>query len=372
MKNSTKMASINQTSRPAWVIAIFTLLLAMTWSARAQYTYISGTGALNVYFTNTGLAYAGEFNPTPDLVAPCTQVKPADLDIGAELTPGFFFASALPVLPSSGTYNSGLMVLGTASASVNYSVSAGFLGGTNYVGQSSLNPYNGVINLTNTGLGIAELRLDWTSQFKYSGNTATAIAPFAGGSVAFDLGSWVAVAGGLTIHNITQGTAQSVVISTGGDFLSSYGIPGALFPAYAPSVNFWGREVPPSPLGLNSGDVFGYTGSTLPVNNGDIIETVGFMDFLVDPGSMQVIITPAPAPLLHSANLSGTNLLVDVQNGVAGVTYVTCRSTSVSAPLGTWQPVATNIASSTGNFNFTATNAVNPAEHTAFFIIRAQ
>jgi hypothetical protein len=367
MKTLITSVSTYRHNRSAAITAVITLLLAVTWSARAQYTYISGTSALNVYFTNTGAGmYPGEFNPTSDLPAgPCTPVGVAHLNPGAELSSPYFFSLVIPgALGGAGaSYSSGPMLLGTASASVNYFTYPS-LAGTN-TAQSSATPYSGQINLTNTGAGIAELRLDWTAQFTYSGTTP--IAPFAGAIMDVDLGTWVAVAGSLTFYDITAHTASSASISIGGDFPFPPGYPIALT-AYSPSGAFWGLESPPSPAGLGSG-IAGATGSPLFPASGDVIETVGFIDLLVDPGSVQLSIIPAPAPLVHSAKLSGTNLLVDVQNGVAGVSYVTCRSTSVSAPLSTWQPVATNIASSTGNFNFTATNAVNPGDSAAYYSI---
>jgi hypothetical protein len=371
MKASTSLSPVYNCLRRITLVGVLAVSFFVSRPSPAQYTYIPGTCALNVYFNDTvSGTYPGEFDPTPDLAnGPCTPVEVTDLDIGAELTAGSFFSFTIPGSLGGGTfptYNSGSMVLGTASASVNY-FPAPFLTPSNSVSQSSITPFVGQISLNNTGTGIAELRLDWTAQFTYSGTTP--IAASVGGVLNIDLGDWVAVAGGITFYDITISAASSTTIGMGGDF-PFHGYPSALS-TYSPNGVFWGLNSAYSAAGLRNG-FLGGTGGTINPASGDVIETVGFIDLLVDPGSLQLSITPAPAPLLHSAHASGTNLLVDVQNGVVGVSYVTCRSTSVSAPLSTWLPVATNIPSSTGNFNFTATNAVDPAENAAFFVIRAQ
>jgi hypothetical protein len=379
MKASTFLSLICNHSRQLALAGILVFSFLLSRPAPAQYAYIPGSAGLNVYFANNGSIFAGEFDPTPDLFSgPCTQVDPANLNIGSEFTPPSFFSSALPGNIGPGTfptYNPGAMGLGTASALVNYFPSPG-LTYSNALGQSSAAPFGANLTLINTGPGIAELRLDWTAQFNYSGSTP--IAASVDGIVSVDLGTWVAVAGGITFYDVTTisaspGTSVSTaIIGNSGDFAISF--PPGLHsgsPPYSPSGTFWGLKSPPSPSGFQTG-FLGGTGATINPSSGDVIETVGFIDLLVDPGSMQLSITPAPVPQFHSAHASGTNLLVNVQNGVAGVSYVTCRSTDASAPLNTWLPVATNIPSSTGNFNFTATNAVDPTEKAAFFVIRAQ
>ncbi len=374
MKASISLPPVYNHSRRITLIGVLVSSFFVSRPALAAYTYIPNTAALNIYFADNGSVFPGEFTPTPDLInGPCTQVSPVDLVVGAELTPGSFFASSSPGSIGPGTfptYNSGTMTLGlTASSSINYFPSP-FLGPSNNLSQSSITPFIGQVSLTNTGAGIAELRLDWTAQFTYSGTTP--IAASVGGVVNVDLGTWVAVAGGIIFYDITASTGSSASILLGGDFfLHGYPVGLSTATGYSPAGTFWGLNSLYSPTGLQTG-FLGGTGATITPTSGDVIETVGFIDLLVDPGSLQLSITPAPAPLLHSAHASGTNLLVDVQNGVAGISYVTCRSPIVSAPLSTWQPMATNIPGSTGDFAFTATNAVDPADKAEFFVIRAQ
>jgi len=62
---------------------------------------------------------------------------------------------------------------------------------------------------------------------------------------------------------------------------------------------------------------------------------------------------------LTSFSLSGgTNLIVNETNAGAG-TYYVLASTNVTLPLTSWTAIATNMVSGSGNFTFTATNAVN-------------
>lgn len=75
---------------------------------------------------------------------------------------------------------------------------------------------------------------------------------------------------------------------------------------------------------------------------------------------------------LIGVNLSGTNLILDAQNGTAGVSYVVLASASLASPLAQWTPVATNIPAASGNFTITLTNAVSPATPQQFYMLQAQ
>jgi hypothetical protein len=68
----------------------------------------------------------------------------------------------------------------------------------------------------------------------------------------------------------------------------------------------------------------------------------------------------AAQPSLLSLNFSGTNLVVNGNNGLSGRTYMVLTSTNLTLPLSQWTPVATNVLNAYGNFALTATNAVDP------------
>jgi sugar lactone lactonase YvrE len=77
-------------------------------------------------------------------------------------------------------------------------------------------------------------------------------------------------------------------------------------------------------------------------------------------------------PAMASISLSGTNLMVNGINGLAGGTYYVFATTNAALPLSQWTPVATNVLNATGNFTFTATNAVNPNSQQQFYILQLQ
>jgi hypothetical protein len=77
-------------------------------------------------------------------------------------------------------------------------------------------------------------------------------------------------------------------------------------------------------------------------------------------------------PVITSLTLAGNNLVINGQDGVAGLSYLTLMSTNVTAPLSQWTPVATNVLSVSGNFSFTATNAVSAGMPQQFYTLQAQ
>ena len=77
-------------------------------------------------------------------------------------------------------------------------------------------------------------------------------------------------------------------------------------------------------------------------------------------------------PAISSFSLAGTNLTLNVENGVAGETCSVVAAANVSLPLSQWTPVATNGLTAGGSFTLTATNAVNPSAPWQFYSIRMQ
>ncbi|MGA3268400.1 MAG: choice-of-anchor tandem repeat GloVer-containing protein [Verrucomicrobiota bacterium] len=77
-------------------------------------------------------------------------------------------------------------------------------------------------------------------------------------------------------------------------------------------------------------------------------------------------------PAISSFSLAGTNLTLNVENGVAGETCSVVAAANVSLPLSQWTPVATNGLTAGGSFTLTATNAVNPSAPWQFYSVRMQ
>jgi len=375
MKNSTKMVSTNQRGLSAALIAIFTLLLAMTWSARAQYTLVSGTDFLNVYFADsTGTIFGvNPLGPPTDYLSAltATPVSSAYLTPGSEITSAFFGGGwgALPGPVLSGSYTASYPGSGGASGSVNFVDSPSYA--TNPVHSVNLGGVGSAINLTYGGTGIAEMRLDWTADYTFScGPAGAPIAPVIVIGLTGTVHQWVGVAGQISYEDITTPASTSVApLPIGGDY-PSVPYPLTLVTA-APNATFFGFANPPT-LNINPFTRDVGIGTSFTAQNNDVIEVVGFLDVLVDPGTVQITIEPAPAPNITSAKPAGSNLVIQATNGVAGVTYVTCRSTSLTAPLSTWLPVSTNIATNNGNFSFIATNSVVPANRSCFYFLQAE
>jgi hypothetical protein len=74
-----------------------------------------------------------------------------------------------------------------------------------------------------------------------------------------------------------------------------------------------------------------------------------------------------PQPAITGVSLSGTNLVINGSNGLAGEQYNVLTTTNLTLPLGSWTVLPTNIFSA-GNFSIT--NVVNPQSPRGFYMIR--
>lgn len=99
-------------------------------------------------------------------------------------------------------------------------------------------------------------------------------------------------------------------------------------------------------------------------------EQVLFANFCIGKGND---ICPSdvnvPKPEITSIRALGTNLVFTGSNGVPGSTYYLVSSTNLALPLNQWQPAASNVFDSNGNFN--VTNVKSPVSQ-QFFRIRTQ
>ena len=80
-----------------------------------------------------------------------------------------------------------------------------------------------------------------------------------------------------------------------------------------------------------------------------------------------VVSSVVPQPYITSVSLSGTSLIINGTNGVAGEQYDVLSSTNVSLPLTNWTSITNSTFSSA---NFSITNMVNTTAPRQFFIIR--
>lgn len=81
---------------------------------------------------------------------------------------------------------------------------------------------------------------------------------------------------------------------------------------------------------------------------------------------------PLPAPVITGFSLAGTNLVLDVANGITGAVFTVLMSTNLSLPFTNWTALATNTVTG-GTFTFTVTNAaVDPAAPGMFFLLQEE
>ena len=82
--------------------------------------------------------------------------------------------------------------------------------------------------------------------------------------------------------------------------------------------------------------------------------------------------TGTPVPFIAGFSLSGTNVIFNGTNGLAGGTYYVLTSTNLALPFNQWLLVSTNVLGAGGNFTFTATNALTPNVPQQFYILQVQ
>ena len=72
-------------------------------------------------------------------------------------------------------------------------------------------------------------------------------------------------------------------------------------------------------------------------------------------GTLGVIVAPPSAPVIGSITLSGTSLVLNITNGVAGGTNYVLAATNLMTPILQWTPLATNIFDVNGSSLWTNT-----------------
>jgi hypothetical protein len=88
-----------------------------------------------------------------------------------------------------------------------------------------------------------------------------------------------------------------------------------------------------------------------------------------DPSNLgldDISVVPAQ-PSIAGISLSGSNLVVNGNTGLSGLTYLVLMSTNLTLPSSQWTPVATNVLNAYGDFTIIATNAVDPNAPQRFY-----
>ena len=79
-----------------------------------------------------------------------------------------------------------------------------------------------------------------------------------------------------------------------------------------------------------------------------------------------------PVPYITNISLTGSNLVMNVINGVIGGTYTVLMSPDMTLPLYEWMPVGSNVLTASKNFAITVTNAVDPTAPQRFYTLERQ
>ena len=85
-------------------------------------------------------------------------------------------------------------------------------------------------------------------------------------------------------------------------------------------------------------------------------------------GTISVVTTTPPTPVITHIGLSGTTLTIIATNGASNGQVVLLESTNLATPFAMWKPVLTNTFNANGNLNL-STNIINPAVPRQFFIL---
>ena len=267
------------------------LLLTLARQASAQYALIPSSDYVNVYYFD-GVNPIYGTDPTGSTVAGKGTPLSSYTWLNSSTTPG-------PV--PSGSFNTGVMPGGSGTAQVSYQQASLFFG-SNSVSQSGVSPVGTSLQLNNTGSGIAELRIDWVAQYLYSGPNGQQTPDFILLSMSGNVNNYSVLAGEENFQ-VNAGPNLNAGIPIGGDFVApnSYPYPGSI----NPSANWWGYTSPTTSYASSPNAFAG----TQIINTGDTLTVTGFIDLLVDPGSVNVLIE-APEPSALALSLIGFGLIL--------------------------------------------------------------
>jgi hypothetical protein len=142
------------------------------------------------------------------------------------------------------------------------------------------------------------------------------------------------------------------------------------------SAIYYGQALSASALSGGVASVpgtFAFTTPTATPGVGTANQSVTFtpansIDYSTISFNVSVTVVSVPQPVITSVSISGTNLTINGNNGVAG-TYTVLMSTSLSAQ--SWTSVGNFALSSSGSFTVTVNGAVTPGDSEQFFILQA-
>ncbi len=91
------------------------------------------------------------------------------------------------------------------------------------------------------------------------------------------------------------------------------------------------------------------------------------LDFTNTPGQINFVVSPAAAPTPPTFGgitlADGGNVVISGSGGTSNATYYVLASTNLALPVGEWTPIATNVFDDSGNFIFTNSTGLAPAQY---------
>jgi hypothetical protein len=270
-------------------VVAFSALLLISMAARlaqAQYALIPSSDYVNVYFFD-GFTPVYGTDPTSFTTAGTGTPLTSYSWVNGSTTPG-----AVP----SGSYNSGPMSTFNASAQVSYQQASLFVG-SNSLSQAGISPVGTSLTLNNFGAGIAELRIDWIASYTYTGPNGVQVPDLLQLTLSGTVNNYTIFAGEENFQ-VNAGPTANGSIPIGGDFVNPSSYPGGVNTL----ANFWGYQSPTTSFTSISPSG---NGGPLLINNGDTLNVSGFIDILVDPGSIELTIDAVPEPSSIALSLAG-------------------------------------------------------------------
>jgi len=110
----------------------------------------------------------------------------------------------------------------------------------------------------------------------------------------------------------------------------------------------------------------------IPISGGSATSVLSGLPATVKKVRWYGGIEALPRPGIVDLQFSGTNVVLNATNGLAGGTYYVLTSTNLALPLNQWSLISTSVSGVNGPFTITATNGLIPHAPHQFYILRVQ
>ncbi|HEY5232138.1 MAG TPA: choice-of-anchor tandem repeat GloVer-containing protein [Verrucomicrobiae bacterium] len=165
--------------------------------------------------------------------------------------------------------------------------------------------------------------------------------------------------------------SQTLATTPGAVYLISFGLDS---PYDTDATDFqvsWNGNVLLDKTNLTA---IGWTNIQLTVTATATLSTLqfGYLNYYGYFGLDDISVSSSQPLGIAGFNLVGANLVLNGTGGLSNRTYYVLMGTNLTEPFNQWTPVATNVPGADGNFNITATNAVDSKGPGRFYILQLQ